>query len=115
MNDNSTDLRELLLTYREAAAGTRERDPKKHNDCHDKAHACYKILRESEAGRQGIVSLISDPDPYVRCAAAAHSLQWAPAIARRALEALRQDSDPIVREAAAASLARWHAAPPAAD
>ncbi len=91
MNDNSTDLRELLLTYREAAAGTRERDPKKHNDCHDKAHACYKILRESEAGRQGIVSLISDPDPYVRCAAAAHSLQWAPAIARRALEALRDD------------------------
>lgn len=89
MNTNAQETQQLLQRYREAAAGGGERNPEEANRWHDIAHACYRTLRESEAGRQGITALISDDDPYVRCCAAAHSLHWAPGIARPALEALR--------------------------
>ncbi len=89
MNSELENVADALARYRDAAAGTGEREPKKANEWHNKMHACFKLLRETEAGRRGITSLISDRDPHVRCWAAAHSLQWAPEIARRVLEELR--------------------------
>ena len=46
-------------------------------------------MRESQAGRDAISSLMTDPVPAVRCMAATHSLAWSPenaAIVLRELE-----------------------------
>ena len=85
---------QLLAEYREAAAGTGTLDFKKNNTNAQKLHTCYKELREIDEGRAAIVGSISDGNPHVRVWAAAHSLQWAPEIARRALEALRDSDGP---------------------
>ena len=90
----NSDLDRLLEEYRRAAEGTSDPDPREANRCHDKMHAAYKALRESEAGRMGIASLVSHESPHVRCWAAAHSLQWQPESARIVLERLRDDRGP---------------------
>ena len=92
---------QLLAAYREAALGTGSKDPQQNNKNADKLHACYKRLRETKDGRDGIAGLVSDENPHVRGWAAAHSLQWVPGIARPALEALRDD------DGAAALAAKW--------
>ncbi len=80
----------LIEKYRFNALGMDKiSDPKKSNKCHDEWHACYKILRETEEGRQAIIRLLQDTEPSVRCGAAAHCLQWVPEIARQVLETLR--------------------------
>lgn len=84
---------QLIADYCEAASGTADHNPKNANRWHDKMHACYKVLRQSEAGRKLITSQLSHEDPYVRGWAAAHSLQWAPEAARGVLEALQGSSD----------------------
>jgi hypothetical protein len=96
MNDNIADLSfyRLLSMYRQAAHGTSVRDPDAANRSHDTMHACYKILRQTEEGRRGIVSLMDDVSPHVRLWAAAHSLQWIPDRARACLEALRESGGP---------------------
>ena len=83
---------EILSGYRQAAAGAREKEPNKHNEWHMKCHTHYKCLRQTEAGKRGIAALLDDDDPYVRCRAAAHCLQWAPDVARPVLEKLRDDN-----------------------
>jgi hypothetical protein len=85
---------ETLRLYRDAALGTGSQDPKVNNRSADELHICYKQLRDSEEGRAGIVRLISDSNPHVRVWAAAHSLFWAPEIARPALEALQDSAGP---------------------
>lgn len=90
---------ELLKEYRLAAEGTSNPDPDEANKYYDKIHPIYKKLRETKDGRDGITALISDPSPHVRIAAAAHSLSWAPEIARKALEELRDSKGPRSFEA----------------
>ena len=91
----TSDIANLTERYRQGAVGTADiSDPKKANKCQGQMHACYKILRETEAGRESVVALMSDVEPSVRCWAAAHSLQWKPDLARRVLEALRNSQGP---------------------
>ncbi len=52
-------------------------------------HDCYVRLRASLGGRMAIVALTSSPNPRVQVWAAAHSLAWAPEVARQALEQVR--------------------------
>lgn len=83
---------ELLVRYRQTADRADVlSDPKEQNKAADQLHACYKKLRESEEGRNGLIALMEDSSPHVRCWAAAHSLQWVPERARRILEALRDE------------------------
>jgi hypothetical protein len=83
-------IRELVEEYRQSSIGMDSiSNPQEANRCHDRWHACYKLLRKTQEGREAIIELLQDPEPSVRCAAAAHSLQWTPAIARCILEALR--------------------------
>ncbi|MCY3019677.1 MAG: DUF2019 domain-containing protein [Planctomycetota bacterium] len=89
-------IKELVERYRQGAIGTGDTsDPKKANKHAADLHACYKVLRESEEGCESIMSLMTDPEPSVRCCAAAHSLQWKPGVARRVLEALRDSRGPF--------------------
>jgi hypothetical protein len=85
---------ELIAEYREGAVVAGSSDPKRNKKGVDKLHACYKKLRETEQGRAGIIGLITNENPHVRGWAAAHSLQWAPEIARSALESLRDSDGP---------------------
>jgi hypothetical protein len=86
----TSDFEELQRCYREGAIATEHiSTPKKAKKGHDELHACYKRLRQSEAGRRAIMDLMNDAEPSVRLWAAAHSLQWAPNEARRVLESLK--------------------------
>jgi hypothetical protein len=80
---------EKLKEYREAAIGASEPNPEKQNEWARKVHDCYKQLRESKEWRNGIIGLMSDPNPHVKVWAASHSLQWVPEKARSVLEGLR--------------------------
>jgi hypothetical protein len=91
---HSPGLKDVLVEYRAAAAGTGTLDPRKNNECARTIQKCYKKLRDTAAGRAGIIGLMADEDPYVRCWAAAHSLQWVPKEARGVLEALREAAGP---------------------
>lgn len=69
-----------------------ERDhPQKANQLFDALHALYAQLRDSEAGRQAITSLISDPLTAVRLFAATHSLAWEPARAEDVLDEIASE------------------------
>ena len=86
------DTRLLIAEYRQAALASDELvDVPRQNQSADTVHACYKLLRATEEGRIAIVELMSDPSPHVRAWAAAHSLAWSPAIAKKVLEALRDE------------------------
>jgi hypothetical protein len=84
----------LLQRYREGAEGTSNPNPKEANASHNRMHSFYKRLRTSEAGRQGIIELMKDPSPHVRCWAAAHSLEWVPMVACEVLRQLRDSKGP---------------------
>jgi len=94
MADHLNKIPELLLRFREAALGNADPDPAKANKWHDVGHACYKLLKDTEEGRKGIISLMTDEDPYVRLCAAARSLHWEPETARRVLEEIRDSDGP---------------------
>lgn len=66
-------------------------DPKMANRLFDALHALYKQLRDSEAGREAITSLLDDPITAVRLSAASHSLAWEPARATAVLEEIEQE------------------------
>jgi hypothetical protein len=85
---------ERLKEYREAAIGASDRNPERQNEWARRVHESYKALRETEAGKKGIIALMSDPSPYVRLWAASHSLQWVPENAQLVLEALRDSGGP---------------------
>ncbi|HEX5399144.1 MAG TPA: hypothetical protein VFY06_08860 [Verrucomicrobiae bacterium] len=80
---------DLLKQYREGAEGTGNPVSKKANTSHDQMHVAYKQLRECSDGKVGIVALMADENPHVKCWAAAHSLAWEPDKARAVLEELR--------------------------
>lgn len=88
------EISDLIAAYLGFAEGTSDPDPRVANRSHDRLHKIYKRLRESNAGRQAITALVSHQNLHVRCWAAAHSLQWAPTIAREELEALKESKGP---------------------
>ncbi len=90
---------DLIKLYRAAAEGTSNPDPNEANKWYDQVHAIYKQLRRTAEGKDKITELISDPSPNIRMLAAAHSLMWAPDIARKALETLRDSNGPRSFEA----------------
>lgn len=79
---------QLIADYRKYALLNYEENSAKNRRGHDGAHACYKLLRESEEGRQAIIGLMVDPEPQVRQWAAGHALFWVPERARAVLEEL---------------------------
>lgn len=79
----------LLAKYREGAEGTSNPVAKRANASHDKMHSAYKQLHETADGKAGIIALMEDENPHVKCWAAAHSLAWEPERARAVLTALR--------------------------
>jgi hypothetical protein len=87
-------LQRILKQYREGAEGTSTTNPRKSNASYKKMHASYKQLRMSEAGRRGIIELMKDSSPHVRCWAAAHSLEWVPMIACEVLREVRDNKGP---------------------
>jgi hypothetical protein len=92
----AADIAKLIDQYRKGAIGTGDvSDPKKANNCHAQMHASYKVLRQTDAGRESIIALMRDPEPSVRCRAAAHSLKWRPGVARRVLETLKDSQGPF--------------------
>jgi len=74
-------------------------DPERANRAHMEMHAAYKVLRSTEQGRAAIWALTRAAERSVRCAAAAHSLEWKPALARGVLETLRDSDGPFSFEA----------------
>jgi hypothetical protein len=83
---------QLLTQFRQAAerAGNIS-DPKAQNKAARKVQECYRLLSTTAEGRTGIMGLMGDANPNVRLCAAARSLQWSPAKARKVLEALRDE------------------------
>jgi hypothetical protein len=67
-------------------------DPGRKNELYLRLHAVQRSLSESSEGQQAIISLLDDPDPWVRLSAASHSLRGSEQRARKVLEALR-DTD----------------------
>jgi hypothetical protein len=87
---------ELVALYRQGAIATSDvSDPKKANKGAEQLRNCYRALRDSAEGRGCLVDLMDDPEPGVRCWAAAHCLQWQPDVARRVLERLRDSRGPF--------------------
>jgi hypothetical protein len=95
IDDMLRQFREAAITYAEFAC----RDPKKANAASAVVQECYKILKLSKEGRDGLISLMSDADAGVRCTAAARSLAWDPERARRILEEVRDADGPGAFEA----------------
>lgn len=87
MNSETPDqldhYRKLALAWDAAKA-----KPKEANRIFDQHHKVYKQLRETEEGRTGIASLLSDSANVVRLLAATHSLAWARERAEQVLEEL---------------------------
>lgn len=92
--EKKDDIETLFLQYIQGADGTKNKNPKIANKSHDRMHVAFKILRESEEGRQKIISLLDHEGPHVRLWAAAHSLKWVPDEAKLVLEALRDSDGP---------------------
>ncbi|GGU14262.1 DUF2019 domain-containing protein [Lentzea flava] len=64
---------------------------RKANVFFDRIHALYKQLRETEAGRAAIASLMNHPQRAVQLTAAGHSLAWCEAEAVAVLEEIEKD------------------------
>ena len=81
------------------------------NSLFDESHRLFKLLRDHAAGRGGITELMDDSNPWVRSAAAAHSLLWAPERALAMLEMLERDTSapPEVRISAEYTAIEWRA------
>jgi hypothetical protein len=104
--------RETLVRWGEESERLGERDnARRANKLFDRAHAQFKVLRDSQEGRDGITALMSDPNPYVASSAAAHSLLWEPDRASAALEALESSADAPwqVQISAKYTLKEWRA------
>lgn len=84
----------LLQDYKNAAEQHARGDAEITNRWYGKIHECYKLLRDTTEGRQGISALMSDPIPHVRLWAASHSLAWQPDYARKTLEEIRDSESP---------------------
>lgn len=95
-------VKEVLARYREAAIGAATFATSNPNESYKWAKTlirCYRTLCDSVEGKNGIIALMSDDNPYVRGIAASHSLQWVPDEARVVLEALLHDDGPGAFEA----------------
>jgi hypothetical protein len=83
-----TSVREALERYREAARRSASTDEAEASRSAYEAHTYFKVLRETDEGRAGIIALVDDPDPQVRRWAATHSLMWNREAAREALRSM---------------------------
>ena len=86
--DPASEYRRLAVAWDEA------RDvPADANRLFDQLHGFYKSIRDADAGRAAIQSLLDDPVTAVRLSAATHALPFAPVQATEVLEAIeREDS-----------------------
>jgi hypothetical protein len=91
---NRQQIDDLIKRYRDGAEGTGSSEASLSNSFQKSMHACYKQLRETAEGQSAIMSLMSDPSPYVRCWASVHSLQWNMPAARNVLELIRDSKGP---------------------
>lgn len=104
--------RETLVRWGEESERLEERVAvRRANKLFDRSHAQFKVLRDSQEGREGITALMNDPNPYVASTAATHSLLWVPEAAAAALEALEASADTPwqVRFSARYTLKEWRA------
>ena len=63
MTENIND---VIARYRQGAIATGVfSDPKKANKGAEQLHACYKVLRESDEGRDALVGLMEDVEPIL--------------------------------------------------
>jgi hypothetical protein len=75
----------LLVEWDDAKA-----TPRVANKLFDRNHTVYKQLRETEAGRQAIIRLLTDDNVAVRMTAAVESLAWVPDDAVPVLEEIEK-------------------------
>lgn len=88
-------IKATVARYRAGAiAHSDSSDPEKANRGAGEVHTCYKLLRSSPAGREALGRLMDDPEPSVRCWAAAECLQLDPARAVHVLMSLRDSKGP---------------------
>ena len=100
---------ELIEKYRQGAViHSDQSDPKKANKGADQVYKCYKILRESQEGRESLISLMKDFELNVRGWAASQCLQWKYDEARRVLEEIR-DSQGLFSFSAGMTLTEFDA------
>jgi hypothetical protein len=85
-------IQELVAEFHEGALGMGNRDVAAANAAAKRVRNSYKVLRETEAGRIALLSLMEDEDPAVRLNAAGACLRWAPECARPVLEELRDSN-----------------------
>lgn len=91
VNDNDPDnsIPDQLARYRAAAvAASRLANSSEQNRAADELHSMARILRSTPEGRDGILQLLADGDPYVRLCAATDALKWDPERACDVLEEL---------------------------
>ena len=73
-----------------AAFALEHGDPELSNAYVDRKNIFYKELRSrGQQGRDALLTLLDHPNPYVRCTAAGHALEFAPVRAEAVLESLR--------------------------
>jgi hypothetical protein len=109
---SSVSLEELLRQYEFAARahsdGTTGGDYKKANDAYDRIGKLrQEILTRGDAGRAGILHLLTINDDRVRIWASAHALEFAPKIAEPILQQLQQGEPGPLRLSAEYTLRAW--------
>lgn len=105
-------LTDLVKLYAEAAAAhgraTESGDHVQANKQHDVVASIYRELRRRGSDSQAaLLSLLSHPDPGVRCWVASHALEYAPKLAEPVLSELSRGSPSFVRFGAELTLERW--------
>lgn len=99
----------LVSEYRELAARHgRAKTSRVANAAAKKLATIYRELRE-RGERSSLVPLLGDADPWVRCWAAAHALEFSPDEGVAVLEALAAGAPGALRANATMTLREWRA------
>lgn len=72
------ELTKLVQEYKKAAvlASSLDTSTQKQHRSAGQIHKAYKQLKQTQEGKEAIMSLMADDEPGVRSWAAAHSLAW---------------------------------------
>jgi hypothetical protein len=85
-------------------------DPKAKNRLFDQRHRVQKVLAASPEGQAALSALMVDDDLNVQASAAAHSLRWAEARARKPLVSIRDQQPQSEASLSAKYVLREHEA-----